>query len=314
MTPAPAAQRFRLALHAPRARPLIVAHRGDSAHAPENTLEAAEAGFRAGADAWELDVHLTRDGVPVVIHDEGLTRTTDVARRFAHDPRGASGYRVAEFTLEEIRTLDAGSWFLDPGGARTAAAFGTLDRLADDQRRLYASGSVRVPALVDALRLTRDRDWLVNVELKSVPEARAGLADAVLAAIDATGTEARVLVSSFDHADVARVARLRPALATGALTTTPLYRPEQYVRELVGCDAYHASVQAIGGGSDAYRRAPGPGSLRADDLRRLAAVGVPVLVYTVNDARRDGLAAHLARAGVAGLFSDDPAALRSLWA
>ncbi|MCW5559070.1 MAG: glycerophosphodiester phosphodiesterase, partial [Verrucomicrobiae bacterium] len=67
--------------------PLLVAHRGASALAPENTLLAAERAWRDGAVAWEFDVHLSRDGVPVVIHDESLLRTTDVAERFPDDPR-----------------------------------------------------------------------------------------------------------------------------------------------------------------------------------------------------------------------------------
>ena len=66
-------------------------------HAPENTLEAARLGRQAGAEAWELDVQLTRDGVAVVLHDESLSRTTDVAARFPGDPRGRDGYRVTDF-------------------------------------------------------------------------------------------------------------------------------------------------------------------------------------------------------------------------
>ncbi|MDR3639279.1 MAG: glycerophosphodiester phosphodiesterase family protein, partial [Isosphaeraceae bacterium] len=272
-----------------------MAHRGASAHAPENTLEAAKLGFAIGADAWELDVHLTRDRVPVVIHDESLVRTTDVVRRFASDPRAASGYRVADFDLDEIQSLDAGSWFLQPdGGVRTAAAFGTLDLLTADDWSRYTTGSVRVPTLVDALRLTKRLDWMVNVELKSFPCADPGLIDAVLAAVDETDAGSRVLISSFDHADLAHLAESRPELATGVLTTTPLYHPEEYVRDALGCDAYHPSYLALGGGSEAYLRAPGAENLRVGDLARLAARGVPVLVYTVNDARSGGLATHLA--------------------
>ena len=309
------ANRFRTAWQTRRARPLIVAHRGDSAHAPENTLEAAEQGFGARADAWELDVQLARDGVPVVIHDDSLVRTTDVALRFPADPRASSGYRVADFDLDEIRTLDTGSWFVRPdGGARSAADFGTLGQLSDAERARYGSGSVRVPTLLEALRFTKERDWLVNVELKSFPRADPALLDAVIAAIDETETAAHVLVSSFDHADLARVAASRPDLATGVLVTTPLFRPEIYVRDVLGCDAYHPSALALGASSAAYRQAPGPASLRTSDLAGLAGRGVPVLVYTVNDARRHGLAAHLAEAGVAGLFTDDPAALMALFA
>lgn len=305
-----AANRFREHLGTGRLRPLVVAHRGASAHAPENTLEAAERGYAAGADAWELDVHLTRGGIPVVIHDESLLRTTDVARRFASDPRATQGFRVADFDLDEIQSLDAGSWFVaHAGAARSASAFGTLDQLAPEDAARYASGTVRVPTLREALALTCRLDWLVNIELKSVPWTDPRLVDAVLDAIDVAGAASRVLVSSFDHADVARVAALRPELATGVLTTTPLYRPDAYVRDALGCDAYHPSTQAIGAGSRAYTLAPSPQNLRVGDLARLAARGVPVLVYTVNDAAPEGLAVHLAHAGVAGLFTDDPRAL-----
>ena len=67
--------RFLDRLRSSSARPMVVAHRGDSYHAPENTLEAARLGWEAGAEAWELDVQLTRDGVAVVCHDESLVRT-----------------------------------------------------------------------------------------------------------------------------------------------------------------------------------------------------------------------------------------------
>ena len=165
--------RFLTLLDSPRDRPLIIAHRGDSFHAPENTLEAARLGRETGADAWELDVHLTRDDVPVVIHDESLLRTTDVAIRFAGDPRGRDGFRVSDFDLDEVRSLDAGSWFVArDGDPRSACDFGTLDRLDPVAVEHFRSGSVRIPTLEEALLFTRDQDWLVNVEIKSFPEHR----------------------------------------------------------------------------------------------------------------------------------------------
>jgi glycerophosphoryl diester phosphodiesterase len=295
-------------------RPWVIAHRGDSAHAPENTLEAALRGWEAGADAWELDVQLTRDGVPVVLHDATLLRTTDVVRRFAADPRGAAGFLVADFDWAEVRTLDAGSWFLDPlGGPRTAVAFGTLERLDAAARDRFASGTVRVPSLAEALALTARLDWAVNVELKSVPTADPRLLDAVLAEVDRAGVAERVLISSFDHDDVARVARTRPDLATGVLVATPPFRPAAYVRDWVGADAYHPSTLAVGAGSEPYRRSPSPETLRTPDLASLSDAGVPILVYTVNPSRDGALADHLAAAGVAGIFTDDPQALLRQW-
>lgn len=302
-------------LRRPRgAPPLIIAHRGDSSHAPENTLEAARSGRDAGADAWELDVQLTRDGVPVVIHDESLLRTTDVAHRFAGDPRGDDGFQVAHFDLDEVRALDAGSWFLVPGGIpRTAFEFGTLAHIEADDRARFASGAVRVPTLAEALGLTDELDWLVNVEIKSFPNTNPRLLDAVLDVIAATGTATRILISSFDHGDVARCVRLRPDLATGVLASTPLYAPERYIRDEVRALTYHPSSLVLGAGSDAYLRSPSPLALGGEALSALKERGVPVLVYIVNETAPDGLAAHLAAAGVDGFFSDDPGGLVELF-
>ncbi len=292
----------------------MIAHRGSSAHAPENTLLAARLGHEAGAEAWEFDVHLTRDGVPVVIHDESLLRTTDVADKFAGDPRAGDGYAVADFDWAEIRTLDAGSWFLAPAGYRSAAAFGTRESLALETREQVASGTVGVPTLVDALKLTRRLDWLANVELKTFPNADPALLDAVLAAVEQTETASRILLSSFEHDDVARAVRLRPDIATGVLAATPIHRPADYVRTVIGADAYHPSDLVLGAGTHRYRRSRGVAGLRHADLEALGAARVPVLVYTVNDDTPGALATHLAGAGVAGLFTDFPDRLRRLFA
>lgn len=290
--------------------PLTIAHRGDSYRVPENTLEAAKHAHEQHADAWELDVHVTRDGVPVVIHDESLLRTTDVAVKFANDSRRHTGFLVADFDLREIQTLDAGSWFLDADSRpRSAASFGTLDRISDAQRKSYRSGTVRVPTLVQALDLTLGLDWLVNVELKSVPTSNPKLAELAVELIRERAMADRVLVSSFDHDEVARVVRLLPEVAAGVLTTTPLYRPHRYVKEWVGADCYHPSTDSVGAGSDRYRRDPSARTLRVEDLSALKDAEVPVCVYTVNDHRPGGLSDHLAEAGVAGLFTDDPAGL-----
>ena len=87
--------------------PLVVAHRGARGHAPENTLTAAALGYAVQADLWELDANYTKDGKLVVMHDDTLVRTTDVETAFP----GRPSYRVRDFTLDEIKSLDAGSWY-----------------------------------------------------------------------------------------------------------------------------------------------------------------------------------------------------------
>jgi glycerophosphoryl diester phosphodiesterase len=273
-------------------RPLILAHRGDSFHAPENTLEAARLGLDSdtGADGWEMDVRLTGDGIPIVFHDESLARTTDVARVFEGDPRGSRGFLVADFSMAEIARLDAGSWFVDPaGGPRSASGFGTLDGLAGFDRALYSSGKVRVPTLAEALALTSRLDRLVNVEIKPGAEGvdKAALVDAVIGEVGASRTLGLAAISSFDLEIVAMVARRGTGVATGALVEGLLERPAADLLRSIGADALHAPPSVVDS----------------------ATLGVPVLVYTVNDAGPLGLAFRLAGAGVAGLFSDDPASL-----
>ena len=265
---------------------------------------------KPAAGAWELDVHLTRDGDAIVVHDDSLTRTTDVAERFAGDPRGHDGFRVSDFDSEEVRSLDAGSWFVaDLGGSRSARAFGTLDRLEPSRIDHYRSGSVIIPTLAEALSLTAELDWLVNIEIKSFPEQAWGLLDSVLDLVKETGTADRVLISSFDHGEVQDAHYDGREYALGILVETPLYRIHDYISQLVRADTVNMSAEYLGSQSIIYRRRPSSLMLARSVVKELKTQGIPTLVYTVNDDRPDGLAQHLAEIGVHGLFTDDPAGL-----
>lgn len=104
----------------------IIAHRGYSAQAPENTLAAIEAALAAGADAVEFDLHVSADGVPVLFHDGTLTRTTDGV--------GA----VRKRTFDELRSLDAGSWFSPAFTGEPIPSFAeALSRLRGRVGRVY---------------------------------------------------------------------------------------------------------------------------------------------------------------------------------
>lgn len=162
---------------------VVVAHRGASAQAPENTLEAFRLGVEAGADAIELDVHLTADGQLAVIHDETLDRTTDRS--------GA----VASLMMDDIREADAGARFSRPG----------------DAGHPFAGRGLRVPTLPEVLNWLPEGIGLV-VEVK----ARAA-ADAVVEALRGRRAHEELAVISFDEVAIDRVHELDPSLKTGYL-------------------------------------------------------------------------------------------------
>ena len=177
-----------------------------------------------------------------------------------------------------------------------------------------------MPTLVQALQFTAEQDWLVNVEIKSFPERQPGLVEAVLEAIASTGTADRVLLSSFDHTDMARIPELVPeakpelrGIPRGILVETPIHQPGRYLTEIVGAHAYHTSAASLGAESIAYRRLPSSLALRTDHIRELQSRQIPILVFTVNDTGPDGLADHLSELGIDALFTDDPGSLMERW-
>ena len=199
------------------------------------------------------------------------------------------------------------------------ARFGHARTLRDKGRIPGPADQVRIPTLVEALALTAELDWLVNVELKSFPGNPQRLTEAVLDAISRTGTSDRVLLSSFDHRELARVPRLVSpedhdllAIPRGVLRG-PLVSSRLVCNRLCGRANYHASASSLGAESIAYRNDPSSANLEAEELAELEAAGIPVLVYTVNDTRTDGLAQHLAELGVDALFTDDPRGMRDLF-
>jgi glycerophosphoryl diester phosphodiesterase len=159
--------------------PWIIAHRGASGYAPENTLASFERAIQLGAAFIETDLHLTRDAHFVAIHDGTLERTTN-----------GSG-DVRDFTLPELRHLDAGKWF---------------DREFMDER---------IPTLDEILEFSRKHDVVFYLELKY--DAAWGMHHALVAALRNAESAARTVVISFDPATLRAVHKLDPSLMIGLL-------------------------------------------------------------------------------------------------
>ncbi|WP_326599615.1 glycerophosphodiester phosphodiesterase [Streptomyces sp. NBC_01803] len=177
---------------APLDGPAIVAHRGASGGAPENTLAAADAAAELGAVWVETDVQRTADGELILLHDTTLGRTTDVEEVFPD----RAPWNVSDFTAEEIARLDAGSWFGEEfAGEAVPTLADFLDRLAANGQRLLLE--MKEPELYpgieeEILDVLADEGWL--------REARPG---------------DRLVVQSFDAASVRTVHELAPDVATG---------------------------------------------------------------------------------------------------
>jgi glycerophosphoryl diester phosphodiesterase len=159
---------------------LVFGHRGAKLYAPQNTLPAFELAAAQGAHGIELDVHRSKDGFPVVIHDFTVDATTD-----------GTGL-VVEKTLAELKALDAGASF-------SAAFAGT-----------------RIPTLDEVFEAVGRRLY-VNVEIKSVSAETDGVEDAVAGCIRRHGMERRVIVSSFNPLTLRRFRAIAPDVPLGCL-------------------------------------------------------------------------------------------------
>lgn len=165
-------------------KPIIIAHRGAAGEAPENTLASFRLAVEQGCDGIELDVHLSRDGEIIVIHDETVDRTTDGT--------GA----VSGMTLEEIKRLDAGSWFHETFTGE------------------------RIPTLEEVFAVVPGR-VMINVEIKRSETGEMPVR--LIRLMKRCDRMASVVVSSFDHGCLLELKRLEPSIRIGLLYhQTPL--------------------------------------------------------------------------------------------
>jgi len=170
--------------------PLIIGHRGASAVAPENTMAAFREAIAVGADGIEFDVRLTRDGVPVVIHDSTLRRT------------GGLSQRIADLTWSEVAKVDVGSWF----------------------SRSFANETV--PSLAELFTLFEANNSTLYLEMKCDSAAEyAPLAAACCELIDQRDLKERVVVECFQLPALKIVSELSSDIKTVALFEPSISNP-----------------------------------------------------------------------------------------
>lgn len=263
---------------------LNIAHRGARSQAPENTIAAFRAGFEAAADWFELDVAESSDGELVVIHDDTLVRTTNAKAAFPD----RAPWSVYDFTLSELRSLDAGSWFAETDPFKTIAS-GDVPR-----DRLPLFKGERIPTLREALEYCAENGWRINVEIKDATgrACNARIVEKTVGLIKELRLETRTLISSFNHQYLRRARAAEPRIARGALV------------EKIPTDAA-ALLQELG----ARSLNPGLKWLTDSGVKAVRDAGFDVFVWTVNE---EADMQRVIAAGATGMFTDFPGRLRSL--
>jgi glycerophosphoryl diester phosphodiesterase len=274
-----------LATDAPRRAIEIHGHRGARAVRPENTMAAFACAAAVGADVLEMDVVVTRDGVPVVHHDLEL----DPLKCRMRDGRPApAGRALRSMTLAEVRALDCGA------------------TPHPDFPRQVAVPGAGIPTLAEVLRWTAGRPvdaagpLRLNIEAKSLPDRPdlapdpATFARLLVDAIRAAGLVDRATLQSFDHRILPEVARLEPRLGRAALIAD---LPPDPV----------AAARAAG----ATVLSPRFDALAPEHVRAAHAAGLRVVPWTVNEP---AAWARAIEAGVDGIITDDPEGLRAFLA
>jgi glycerophosphoryl diester phosphodiesterase len=250
-------------------RPLVVAHRGASADAPENTLAAFELARQNGADGVEFDVRLAADGVPVVVHDETLRRTASLDRA------------VSSLTSAELARLDCGSWFNRRFPARARPEF-------------TREG---VPTLERVLDLFGPRFRVLHVELKcSGPDCGALVEAAVSVLRSREEIARRAIVKSFDLKAIEGVKLLAPDLRACALFGRRLGRPFITPGEMISL--------ARGCGAEAF--GPHRSLVTRRRVEAARAAGLSAIVWTVDHPSWARRACEL---GLRALVTNRPARL-----
>ncbi|WP_085504912.1 glycerophosphodiester phosphodiesterase [Thalassobacillus devorans] len=234
---------------------LNIAHRGASGYAPENTMAAFEKSVEMKADMFELDVQMSKDGELVVIHDTTVDRTTD----------GTGS--VKDLTLEELKSLDAGSWF---GESFTGETIPTLSEVLDEYRGRTG----------------------ILIELKS-PSLYPGIEQKVAEELTARNLDKpeneKIIVQSFNHESMQKFHELLPQVPVGVLLG---YSPEGISDEQL--DRYKAYADYVN---------PSKSMVDASLVERIHDYNMKTHPWTVRDRES---ANFLLEAGADGIITDYP--------
>lgn len=260
----------------------VIAHRGASGHAPESTMAAYELAHEWGADYLELDVQLTSDGELVVFHDDAIDRTSN-----------GEG-KINDYTLEELKALDTGTWFNDANVDKADTAFEGAQILT-----------------LEELFERFGHDARYYIETKS-PLLNPGLEEALVEALEEHEMieNGRVLVQSFEQGSLLKVRELNKHIPLIQLVWySPSEEDNDRLVEWTGVTPAPADITdedfqaikeyAVGIGTNVTYN--GEDVIDADFISQAQENGLPVHVYTINETDE---MKRLQDWGVNGLFTD----------
>lgn len=224
---------------------------------------------------------MSRDGVPVVIHDSSLERTSNAKSLYREI--GVQSLEVSDWTLAQLKTLDVGSWFL------AADPFATIAGKIVSPEEIRRGLPEKIMTLQEVLLHPALRDLPINVEIKDHKgkEQHKQVTETVMQVIQQTGSVERVLISSFNHDYLVLAKSFAKEIATGVLQSHA-HPPNllEYLRSL-GAAAYHPSDSLVD----------------AAVIGELRSAGFAVNVYTVNLKQRQK---DLFAMGATAVFTDFP--------
>lgn len=236
------------------AKPLVWAHRGASAYAPENTMEAFRLAYEQGADGIELDVQLTKDGEMVVLHDERIDRTSN-----------GSGF-VRDYTLKELMGFQ-------------------FNRTQPNYK------NAPIPLLSEVLDFIKENRMQLNIELKNGIFVYPGLEEKVLELVSQKGVNDQIIYSSFNHDSIHLVGKLDKCAKRGILYSDRFLHVPEYAYQM-GVDAIHPALWHLDE-EDYVERCHALGLLvhvwtvnETADMQKLKARGVDAIITNCPDTCR----------------------------
>jgi alkaline phosphatase D len=258
----------------------VIAHRGASGYAPEHTFAAYKLAMDMGADYIEFDLQMTKDGILICLHDETLNRTTNIEEIFPN----RKSYAVSEFTIDEIKKLDAGTWF---------------NKTYPDKAKSEYVG-LKIPTIDEAIKYIEDYGrgkFNYYIETKA-PDIYPGMEEKLMEKLKLYNIVDKTIIQSFSSESLRKIRRLNSSINLIQLNESDNYSTDKLIESLDFIESYANGI--------------GPEKVLVDEnlIREAHKHKLVVHPWTVNDRSE---MEKLLDLGVDGMFTNYPDVLLSFF-